>query len=93
MGILKTDGKKEKTQGSLTTFSDHWMRKYPNLIVDFYPSENLSANGCIKALTMALNSNPKLRRKGGRNDRIMSFFRHKGFENKTKTIYLRSTNK
>ena len=82
-----------KRRVTLTTFSDHWMRQYPNLIVGFYLSENLSKDGSIKALTMALNSNPPLRRKGGRNDRIMSFFRQKGFKNKTKAIYLRSKNK
>jgi putative transposase len=82
----------------ITTFSDHWMHKYPNLIigyiptapnqlwvsdityiclvndfaylrlvtdaysrkiVGFYLSETLAADGCIKALKMALSSNPQ----------------------------------
>lgn len=82
----------------VTTFSNHWMHKYPNLIIGFVPtapnqlwvsdityiclvnnfaylslitdaysrkivgfclSETLSADGCIKALKMALGSNPQ----------------------------------
>jgi len=88
--------RKRKRKKPITTFSDHWMRKYPNLIENFYPtapnqlwvsdityivvgdgfaylsivtdaysrkivgyylSPNLSAEGCIKALKMALNNN------------------------------------
>jgi len=91
--------RKRKRRKPITTFSDHWMRKYPNLIEGFYPtapnqlwvsditfivlvncfaylslitdaysrkivgfylSMDLSAEGCIKALNMALNSNPVL---------------------------------
>jgi putative transposase len=90
--------RKRKRRVPVTTFSDHWMRKYPNLIVDFIPtapnqlwvsdityitlkddfaylslitdaysrkivgfylSETLSADGCIKALQMALKNNPQ----------------------------------
>lgn len=90
--------RKRKRRVPVTTFSDHWMRKYPNLIVDFIPtapnqlwvsdityitlkddfaylslitdaysrkivgfylSETLSADGCIKALLMALKNNPQ----------------------------------
>lgn len=82
----------------VTTFSNHWMHKYPNLIIGFIPtapnqlwvsdityiclvnnfaylslitdaysrkivgfclSETLAADGCIKALKMALISNPQ----------------------------------
>jgi len=92
----------------VTTFSDHWMHKYPNLIigyipvgpnqlwvsdityiclindfaylslitdaysrkiVGFYLSKNLSADGCIKALKMALSSNPQLGRLIHHSDR------------------------
>lgn len=92
----------------VTTFSDHWMHKYPNLIicfiptapnqlwvsdityicllndfaylslitdaysrkiVGFYLSKNLSADGCIKALKMALVSNPQLGRLIHHSDR------------------------
>jgi putative transposase len=91
--------RKRKRRKPITTFSDHWMRKYPNLIEGFYPtapnqlwvsdityivlvncfaylslitdaysrkivgfylSMDLSAEGCVKALNMALNSNPVL---------------------------------
>lgn len=91
--------RKRKRRKPITTFSDHWMRKYPNLIEGFYPtapnqlwvsdityivlvncfaylslitdaysrkivgfylSMDLSAEGCIKALNMALNNNPVL---------------------------------
>ena len=91
--------RKRKRRKPITTFSDHWMRKHPNLIEDFYPtapnqlwvsdityivvgdgfaylslitdaysrkivgfylSPNLSAEGCIKALYMALSNNPVL---------------------------------
>jgi len=91
--------RKRKRKKPITTFSDHWMRKYPNLIEDFYAtapnqlwvsdityivvgegfsylslitdaysrkivgfylSPDLSAEGCIKALKMALKNNPKL---------------------------------
>lgn len=97
-----------KRRVPVTTFSDHWMRKYPNLIVDFIPtapnqlwvsdityitlkedfaylslikdaysrkivgfylSETLSADGCIKALQMALNNNPQLGRLIHHSDR------------------------
>jgi len=100
--------RKRKRRVPVTTFSDHWMRKYPNLIVDFIPtapnqlwvsdityitlkddfaylslitdaysrkivgfylSETLSADGCIKALQMALNNNPKLGRLIHHSDR------------------------
>jgi len=100
--------RKRKRRIPITTFSDHWMRKYPNLIVDFIPtapnqlwvsdityiclandfaylslitdaysrkivgfylSENLSASGCIKALKMALSSNPQLGRLIHHSDR------------------------
>lgn len=91
--------RKRKRRKPITTFSDHWMRKYPNLIEGFYPtapnqlwvsdityivlvncfaylslitdaysrkivgfylSLDLSAEGCVKALNMALNNNPVL---------------------------------
>lgn len=91
--------RKRKRRKPITTFSDHWMRKHPNLIEGFYPtapnqlwvsdityivlvncfaylslitdaysrkivgfylSMDLSAEGCIKALKMALNNNPVL---------------------------------
>jgi transposase InsO family protein len=91
--------RKRKRRKPITTFSDHWMRKYPNLIEGFFPtapnqlwvsdityivlvncfaylslitdaysrkivgfylSMDLSAEGCIKALNMALNNNPVL---------------------------------
>lgn len=100
--------KKRKRRVPVTTFSDHWMRKYPNLIVDFIPtapnqlwvsdityitlkddfaylslitdaysrkivgfylSETLSADGCIKALQMALKNNPQLGRLIHHSDR------------------------
>ena len=100
--------RKRKRRVPVTTFSDHWMRKYPNLIVDFIPtapnqlwvsdityitlkddfaylslitdaysrkivgfylSETLSADGCIKALQMALNNNPQLGRLIHHSDR------------------------
>jgi len=88
--------RKRKRNKPTTTFSDHWMRKYPNLIEGFYPtapnqlwvsdityivvgdgfaylslitdaysrkivgfylSVDLSAEGCVKALNMALRNN------------------------------------
>jgi len=88
--------RKRKRRKPITTFSDHWMRKYPNLIEGFYPtapnqlwvrdityivvgdgfaylslvtdaysrkivgyylSLDLSAEGCIRALKMALKNN------------------------------------
>lgn len=88
--------RKRKRNKPITTFSDHWMRKYPNLIEGFYPtapnqlwvsdityivvgdgfaylslitdaysrkivgfylSPDLSAEGCIRALEMALRNN------------------------------------
>lgn len=88
--------RKRKRNKPITTFSDHWMRKYPNLIkgiyptapgqlwvidityivvndgfaylslvtdaysrkiVGFYLSVDLSAEGCIRALEMALRNN------------------------------------
>lgn len=91
--------RKRKRRKPITTFSDHWMRKHPNLIEGFYPtapnqlwvsdityivvgdgfaylslitdaysrkivgfylSPDLSAEGCIKALYMALSNNPDL---------------------------------
>lgn len=91
--------RKRKRRKPITTFSDHWMRKHPNLIEDFYPtapnqlwvsdityivvgdgfaylslitdaysrkivgfylSPDLSAEGCIEALYMALSNNPVL---------------------------------
>jgi len=91
--------RKRKRRKPITTFSDHWMRKHPNLIEGFYPtapnqlwvsdityivlvncfaylslitdaysrkivgfylSMDLSAEGCVKALNMALNNNPVL---------------------------------
>jgi len=91
--------RKRKRRKPITTFSDHWMRKYPNLIEGFYPtapnqlwvsdityivvgegfaylslitdaysrkivgfylSPDLSAEGCMKALYMALSNNPDL---------------------------------
>lgn len=100
--------RKRKRRVPVTTFSDHWMRKYPNLIVDFIPtapnqlwvsdityitlkddfaylsiitdaysrkivgfylSETLSAEGCIKALKMALKNNPQLGRLIHHSDR------------------------
>ena len=92
----------------ITTFSDHWMHKYPNLIIGYIPIrsnqlwvsdityiclvndfaylslitdaysrkivgfcllETLSADGCIKALKMALSSNPQLGRLIHHSDR------------------------
>lgn len=100
--------RKRKRRVPVTTFSDHWMRKYPSLIVDFIPtapnqlwvsdityitlkddfaylslitdaysrkivgfylSETLSADGCIKALQMALKNNPQLGRLIHHSDR------------------------
>ena len=100
--------RKRKRRVPVTTFSDHWMQKYPNLIVDFIPtapnqlwvsdityitlkddfaylslitdaysrkivgfylSETLSADGCIKALQMALKNNPQLGRLIHHSDR------------------------
>lgn len=100
--------RKRKRRVPVTTFSDHWMRKYPNLIIDFIPtapnqlwvsdityitlkddfaylslitdaysrkivgfylSETLSADGCIKALEMALKNNPQLGRLIHHSDR------------------------
>jgi transposase InsO family protein len=97
--------RKRKRRIPVTTFSDHWMRKYPNLIIDFIPtapnqlwvsditlkddfaylslitdaysrkivgfylSETLSADGCIKALQMALKNNPQLGRLIHHSDR------------------------
>jgi putative transposase len=88
--------RKRKRNKPITTFSDHWMRKYPNLIEGFYPtapnqlwvsdityivvgdgfayfslitdaysrkivgfylSVDLSAEGCIRALNLALRNN------------------------------------
>jgi transposase InsO family protein len=92
----------------VTTFSDHWMHKYPNLIIGHIPTapnqlwvsdityiclandfaylslitdaysrkivgfcllETLSADGCIKALKMALSTNPQLGRLIHHSDR------------------------
>ena len=100
--------RKRRRRVPVTTFSDHWMRKYPNLIVDFIPtapnqlwvsdityitlkddfaylslitdaysrkivgfylSETLAAEGCIKALKMALKNNPQLGRLIHHSDR------------------------
>ena len=100
--------RKRKRRKPITTFSDHWMRKYPNLIEGFYPtapnqlwvsdityivvgdgfaylslitdaysrkivgfylSIDLSAEGCIRALEMALNNNPVLGRLIHHSDR------------------------
>lgn len=100
--------RRRKRRIPITTFSDHWMHKYPNLIVDFIPtapnqlwvsdityiclmndfaylslitdaysrkivgfylSETLSADGCIKALKMALSNNPQLGRLIHHSDR------------------------
>jgi len=100
--------RKRKRRKPITTFSDHWMRKYPNLIEDFYPtapnqlwvsdityivvgngfcylslitdaysrkivgfylSLDLSAEGCIRALKMALKDNPVLGRLIHHSDR------------------------
>jgi putative transposase len=100
--------RKRRRRVPVTTFSDHWMRKYPNLIeefiptapnqlwvsdityitlkddfaylslitdaysrkiVGFYLSETLSADGCIKALQMALKNNPQLGRLIHHSDR------------------------
>lgn len=105
--------RKRKRRVPVTTFSDHWMRKYPNLIVDFIPtapnqlwvsdityitlkddfaylslitdaysrkivgfylSETLSADGCIKALLMALKNNPQLGRLIHHSDRGSQYF-------------------
>lgn len=91
--------RKRKRRKPITTFSDHWMRKHPNLIEGFYPtapnqlwvsdityivvgdgfaylslitdaysrklvgfylSPDLAAEGCIKALKMALSKNPDM---------------------------------
>jgi len=100
--------RKRKRRKPITTFSDHWMRKYPNLIEGFYPtapnqlwvsdityivvgegfaylslitdaysrkivgfylSVDLSAEGCIRALNMALSNNPDLGRLIHHSDR------------------------
>lgn len=100
--------RKRRRRVPVTTFSDHWMRKYPNLIVEFIPtapnqlwvsdityitleddfaylslitdaysrkivgfylSETLAADGCIKALQMALKNNPQLGRLIHHSDR------------------------
>lgn len=100
--------RRRKRRKPITTFSDHWMRKYPNLIEGFYPtapnqlwvsdityivvgngfaylslitdaysrkivgfylSKDLSAEGCIRALEMALNNNPVLGRLIHHSDR------------------------
>ena len=100
--------RKRKRRKPITTFSGHWMRKYPNLIEGFYPtapnqlwvsdityivvgngfaylslitdaysrkivgfylSKDLSAEGCIRALEMALNNNPILGRLIHHSDR------------------------
>lgn len=100
--------RKRKRIKPITTFSDHWMRKHPNLIGNFYPtapnqlwvsdityiivgdgfaylslvtdaysrkivgfylSIGLAAEGCIKALNMALNNNPILGRLIHHSDR------------------------
>ena len=100
--------RKKKRRKPITTFSDHWMRKYPNLIEGFYPtapnqlwvsdityiivgngfaylslitdaysrkivgfylSIDLSAEGCICALEMALDNNPVLGRLIHHSDR------------------------
>ena len=100
--------RKRKRRKPITTFSDHWMRKYPNLIEDFYPTSpnqlwvsdityiivgngfaylslitdaysrkivgfylsiDLSAEGCIQALEMALDNNPILGRLIHHSDR------------------------
>lgn len=100
--------RKRKRKKPITTFSNHWMRKYPNLIEGFYPtapnqlwvsdityivvgngfaylslitdaysrkivgfylSKDLSAEGCIRALEMALDNNPILGRLIHHSDR------------------------
>jgi len=100
--------RKRKRRKPITTFSDHWMRKYPNLIEGFYPtapnqlwvsdityivvgngfaylslitdaysrkivgfylSKDLSADGCIRALEMALDNNSILGRLIHHSDR------------------------
>lgn len=100
--------RRRKRRKPITTFSNHWMRKYPNLIEGFYPtapnqlwvsdityivvsngfaylslitdaysrkivgfylSKDLSAQGCIRALEMALNNNPILGRLIHHSDR------------------------
>jgi len=100
--------RKRKRRKPITTFSDHWMRKHPNLIEGFYPtapnqlwvsdityivvgngfaylslitdaysrkivgfylSKDLSAEGCIRALEMALGNNPILGRLIHHSDR------------------------
>lgn len=108
LAVHKLLVRKRKRRVPVTTFSDHWMRKYPNLIVDFIPtapnqlwvsdityitlkddfaylslitdaysrkivgfylSKTLSADGCIKALQMALKNNPQLGRLIHHSDR------------------------
>jgi transposase InsO family protein len=100
--------RKRRRRKPITTFSDHWMRKHPNLIEGFYPtapnqlwvsdityivvgdgfaylslitdaysrkivgfylSKDLSAEGCIRALKMALENNPVLGRLIHHSDR------------------------
>ena len=100
--------RKRKRRKPITTFSDHWMRKHPNLIEGFYPtapnqlwvsdityiivgngfaylslitdaysrkivgfylSKDLSAEGCIRALEMALDNSPVLGRLIHHSDR------------------------
>ncbi len=100
--------RKRKRRKPITSFSNHWIRKYPNLIEGFYPtasnqlwvsdityivvsnsfaylslmtdaysrkivgfylSSNLAAEGCIRALEMALDNNPVLGRLIHHSDR------------------------
>lgn len=100
--------RRRKRRIPVTTFSNHWMHKFPNLIIGFIPTapnqlwvsdityiclendfaylslitdaysrkivgfcllETLSAEGCIKALKMALDSNPVLGRLIHHSDR------------------------
>ncbi|NJO92683.1 MAG: IS3 family transposase [Chloroflexia bacterium] len=100
--------RRRKRRIPVTTFSSHWMHKFPNLIIGLIPTapnqlwvsdityiclendfaylslitdaysrkivgfcllQTLSADGCIKALKMALESNPKLGRLIHHSDR------------------------
>lgn len=100
--------RRRKRRIPVTTFSNHWMHKFPNLIIGFIPTapnqlwvsdityiclendfaylslitdaysrkivgfcllQTLSADGCVKALKMALGGNPQLGRLIHHSDR------------------------
>ncbi len=111
-GLLIRKRKRSKPQ---TTFSNHWLRKYQNLIIGFVPTapnqlwvsdityihlndgfaylslitdayshkivgfylcENLSANGCVSALKMALKNNPSRDKLIHHSDRGLQYCSH-----------------